>query len=198
VISILQKTMGDVWFSELRKAQQLTKSVADALAASERSPSAREAVTHRGKLRQANSVASQLEQSLASLTDQADSARRSALVAELLATIRDLTSRLDGEIDDGRDSISFEDRVRRQDKGLDRLHTSIVGLREVGTEISAEIESQTRLLGDIDGQAGGMDLEQQTLYKKYQTVNSSSASTCTLYFMIVVLIFLLITTIYNF
>jgi len=186
--------MSDVWFAELRKAQLLTRSVSDSLN-TDRSPSAREAVTLRGKLRQASAVASQLGQSLSSLSDQSDAQRRAGLVTELLESINNLTNRLDGE--DGDNDITFEDRVKRQDKGLDRLHTSIVGLREVGSEISAEIESQTRLLGDIDGQAGGLDLEQQKLFKKYQTVNSSSASTCTLYLLIIILICLLITTVAN-
>lgn len=187
--------MGDVWFSELRKAQSLARSVEEVLS---NNVSARDAVTCRGKLRQAHAVGLQLQQSLASISDRTDAERRSRLVSELLAMINSLTRRLDGDDDydgDNDETKSFDERVRRQDRGLDRLHTSIVGLKEVGSEISAEIEAQTRLLSDIDGHAGAMDLEQQKLFSKFKTVNSSSASTCTLYALIVVMILLVITTV---
>jgi hypothetical protein len=191
--------MTDVWFAELRKAQQLTKSVDEALTASgARSPSAREAASFRGKLRQANAVAAQLEQSLAAISDKVDSARRATLVIELFATVRSLHKRLDGDGENEVDErLSFDDRIQRQNNGLDKLHTSIVGLKEVGSEISAEIEAQTRLLSDIDGRAGGMDLEQQKLYSKYQAMNATASSTCTLYVLIIILIFLVITTVAN-
>ena len=185
--------MGDVWFSELRKAQSLTRSVEEGLS---ESVSARDAVLYRGKLRQAHAVGLQLQQSLSTISDPTDSERRSTLVADLLALISSLTRKLNGDDDEGGEG-GFEEAVKRQDRGLDRLHTSIVGLKEVGSEISAEIEAQTRLLDDIDGQAGGMDLEQQKLFSKYRTVNSSTASTCTLYLLIILLVFLVITTVVN-
>ena len=83
-----------------------------------------------------------------------------------------------------------EQRIRTQDESLDIISDSLGRLRNVGGEMYLEIESQNRLLDDINDQASGLSQKMEGALSRLDKIlhSSSRGQTLSIAFLAVLLI----------
>lgn len=74
-----------------------------------------------------------------------------------------------------------DDEIRDQDETLDFLHGTIANLKNIGGEISNEIDLHCRLLGDLEESADSSTAKVQNQKARLQAISEQSSSSCTLW-----------------
>ena len=192
----------DSFTNSLAKAEELRATLASALSSPPSDISAREMTTLRGRMHQLRSLTAQLERGV---MESGSVTRRDSVVALRRGVCR-LEKRLNGESGDSSDEDTREGSTTADDRSMARsmdghdrrlgsLHSSVVSLKGLGTEISAEIESHVKLLSDLEASHDFVLDKQGNLHSKFKTFRDNAASNCTLYFMLAFLIIVLIASV---
>ena len=164
--------MSEAWSEELKKAQRLLSELRD----EGHNVSAVQQTIRRGRIQQLRSIVNRL---------QRGHGNRQSEVEDLLHELNEMDNASSNESES---TDRFGGYIQSQERSLGRLHTSIVGLRHVGSEISAEIEAQVRLLSDVEGQQQHLIDKHESVQQKFKSLNAASSSLCAMYVMIIILV----------
>ena len=192
--------MSDQWLREYERAERLLRELAS------RKVEARSAASvtlARAQSNQICTILMLLERGVSRLTDAAERLRCSDMIDTLRHQLRQVEASqgLSTDHADDRGNLStrstgrgsrssggsFRSQLSMQEEHLENLHSSVRSLKNVGQELSAEIEEHVTLLADLEDRTTTIVSKQLTMRDRLLHVTAAGFGLCGLYLIVIVL-----------
>ena len=174
--------MGDQWTKEYERAEKLLRDLASRQVDLN---SAASVTLARAQSNQISTILMLLDRGVSRVSDSLERRRCADLVENLQRELRRVEISLG--LAEEEDTGSFRSQLSRQDRRLDSLHSSVRSLKNIGQEISAEIEEHVSLLADLEDRTTSIVTKQVSIKDRLIQVTAAGLGLCSLYLIIIIL-----------